>query len=226
MEPDDSAAPSPPPPPPPPPPPSGGPPPRARSGHSLSPSGAGDGRVYLFGGLLPDGTAANDLWMYSAPRHLWHQVHGNLEAGSPPPRMGHTAAYVDVGAGAVHGGGQGGGGQLVVFGGYNASAFEFNDLWAFSFAEERWHRLSAPTTTDSRVPCSRGGHTMFAAGEVVYVQGGYFHGHLKNDVWTYNLTSGAWTELKADTRLTSAAARWGAAGAALLLALALPALAL
>lgn len=108
----------------------------------------------------------------------------------PPPRAHHTAVLLQGGA------------DMVVYGGIHV-----DDMWAYNIVGNRWDELQqASSHADGRRPGKRHGHAAVgnADGNGFYLFGGFrFADDAKegersgplDDLWYYDLSSGAWTEL-------------------------------
>mmetsp|Transcript_18174 Transcript_18174/g.21778 ORF Transcript_18174/g.21778 Transcript_18174/m.21778 type:complete len:212 (+) Transcript_18174:284-919(+) len=135
--------------------------------------------LLLFGGLLATGEATNDLWEYKIEKDLWTRLHTG-EGYAPDARIGHTIVYRKE--------------QVVLFGGYNSSKGDMNDLWSFHRQAENWTEL----LPEGGKPSQRNGHNAFAPGiNSTYML--VFGGNLKNDQWKYDFDENAWHRMKNDT---------------------------
>jgi hypothetical protein len=152
---------------------SSGPAPPAREDHTwtLAPDGA---TAYLFGGRTAAGAALDDLWAYDLAGGRWERI----DAGGPPPRFGHNAAWVE-------------GFSLVIFAGQSDAAF-YNDLWAFDPEAERWKKLPA----DGDLPVARYGSCAAIGpdGRLWISHGFTSEGTRFADTRAYDFTTGSWAE--------------------------------
>ena len=117
--------------------------PSQRSGQSLTL--VDSDTAVLFGGLSPTGTQ-NDVWEYKMADKKWTRLHeggvGPMDTAAystvPSPRTGHVGVVLR--------------GDLYVFGGYDPSRGDTNDVWKFTRAAGTWHRLEPAVGAD--VPAS------------------------------------------------------------------------
>jgi hypothetical protein len=153
--------------------PSSGPAPREREDHTwtLAPNGA---TAYLFGGRTTNGGALDDLWAYDLAGGRWERI----DAGGPPARFGHNAAWVE-------------GVGLVIFAGQSDTAFS-KDLWAFDPAAERWNKL--PAAGD--LPVARYGSCAAVGpdGRLWISHGFTSEGTRFADTRAYDFTTGTWAD--------------------------------
>lgn len=147
-----------------------------------------DGYVYLFGGVRDDfATFTNDffddLYRFDPQTGVWTEL---TPAGDVPPARTFAAAatHDDLGL-------------MLVFGGseYDPTfqVFDvFDDLWAYSPDLDEWTEIDA--VNDG--PSARSGAVMWFDDDQVYVFGGitqFFE--FRNDLWSYDFATNAWTEL-------------------------------
>jgi hypothetical protein len=156
---------------------------------------------------------ANDVWEYKVDTGNWTLLHdGSTPAdasspAAPPPRVGHAAAAVR--------------GDLWVFGGYDPSRGDSNDLWRFDRAEGKWHEVEI--SEDGVAPAPRSGHSAFAPDPDGGVGGMFvFGGNLRNDAWRFDVDAGAWEVVMTESAHTSGAGEGrGARGRAAVVAAAI-----
>jgi len=151
----------------------GGEAPPAREDHTWTLAADGT-TAYLFGGRDGVGRAFDDLWAYDLTTDRWRQV----DAGGPPARFGHNAAWVDnVG--------------LVIFAGQSATAF-YNDLWAYNPAAARWRELPA----GGDAPVARYGSCAAVGpdGRLWISHGFTSEGSRFADTRAYDFTTHGWTD--------------------------------
>lgn len=94
--------------------------PSARSGHGAA---YFNGTLYVFGGKDQDSNKLNDLWAFNLEGKYWDKVVPE-EGLAPCIRSGLTACIYE--------------GCFVIFGGILEVTKELNDIWAFSFQQNRW----------------------------------------------------------------------------------------
>ena len=156
-----------------------------------------DNTAVMFGGLTASGTT-NDVWEYKVSTGNWTRLHpgGATPADSavptvPTSRVGHSAVILQ--------------GDLWMFGGYDISGGDRNDVWHFSRSVNTWRLV--PAAAGDTVPSIRSGHSAVAydaAGTKFVV----FGGNLRNDMWEYDTSTGKWKVVMSEMA-TSAAARLG-----------------
>lgn len=136
------------------------------------------GRFILFGGQDRQYAALGDTWSYDPVGDAWTnlQPSGDL----PPARWGHSLVYDPI----TH--------TVLLFGGRNETV-RFNDTWSYSPSANTWTRL-VPTGT---IPPERSGFGAVydpSAGRF-FVFGGASGDVARNDLWAFDSTAMAWTEL-------------------------------
>lgn len=144
-------------------------------------------RVWVFGGHHDPKTRLNDTWFFNIKEMEWRRVgneKNNLEnqastIGAPSPRANTGAIILND--------------KVYLFGGHgglNYSRVALNDLYSFDLKEEVWEKL-VPANTG---PEGRGGHSVFAAGDKIYIYGGWNNEMQYNNIWFYDLTTNEWTD--------------------------------
>ncbi|KAE9404363.1 galactose oxidase [Gymnopus androsaceus JB14] len=68
----------------------------------------------------------------------------------------------------------------------------FDDLWSFDFLRRQW-KLMEPTSSER--PAQRMGHVCINHGDRIIIFGGTDAQHHYNDTWSFDLTTGKWSEL-------------------------------
>eukprot|EP01039_Chlorochromonas_danica_P010525 gene10525-11659_t len=120
-------------------------------------------KVYLFGGEYATTDQFyhfKDLWCLDLKTNVWKEIHATGDC--PSGRSGHRMVVWRN--------------YLVLFGGFYEAMREvrwFNDLFFFSFQEERWTQL--PVRPSAPIPRPRSGVQMcvHTAEDVLYIMGGY-----------------------------------------------------
>ena len=149
------------------------------------------GGIYVFGGVKDDfstftNTFYDDLYRFDPATHHWTPL---APAGSRPPgrafagSVGHPAR-----------------GLFLIFGGASyapdfSDFVAYDDLWAYSVVRNTWTRLQAVNAG----PEGRSRPNMWQDRDKLYVFGGitsFFS--VKNDLWMYDFSTNAWTELIPD----------------------------
>lgn len=166
------------------------------------------GDLWLFGGSGAKGLL-NDLWRYNITNNEWTWVGGdNPNVGFTTPRNCGTK-YVTAPTNfpgqrwecksnwVVNN-------ELVFFGG-GATGGNRSDLWTYSIANNLWKWIGGDTVTNSvgsfgtkglasatNSPPARWSYTKWRDKDKLYIFAGTGTG-ARNDVWSFNLTTGLWT---------------------------------
>lgn len=98
--------------------------PSPRFAHSLV---AHDGRLYLYGGILSNGTVVNSLWTFDMVSSSWERQHSQCITGycSPLAAMGHTANLIDN--------------KMIVIFGHNPVYGYLNTVQEFNIGKQCYH---------------------------------------------------------------------------------------
>lgn len=143
-------------------------------------------KIYIFGGeyaTLDQFHHYKDLWELDLRSNVWSEIRAQGEA--PSARSGHRMVLWRN--------------YLVLFGGFYEAMRDvrwFNDLYLFSFQEQRWTKIVYKP--HALVPKARSGMQMcvHAADDTVYIFGGYSkekvpgqkkEGKIHEDMWMLNL---------------------------------------
>lgn len=151
--------------------------PAPRSGHAMCYDSTRH-RVILFGGRLADGTLSNGTWIYDGV--CWTL----LDILSPSPREEHAMVYDPVRD------------RVYLFGGENAQGLT-NHTYEFNPDTLTWTQLLPALN-----PSPRRGHAMVydSTHHTVVLFGGELQdGSLSAGHWTFNPTTGAWTQFPGAT---------------------------
>jgi hypothetical protein len=177
--------------------------PSARAMHAMA--AAGDGSVWLHGGLTEASSAPSDELVKLDPHERrWHAV---TTAGPRPRRIGHSLVAVN-------------GNRLVLFGGrLDLSDDGLSDeLWTLDLlAAAAWTLLTSPATSSasgvsSQRPSARWFHTMCAVGNTALLFGGETDLRRSDELWSLNVSAAVWTLLTSPASGASSqrpSARWG-----------------
>jgi hypothetical protein len=153
------------------------------------------GSVLLVGGF--DGTAyLGDVWAYTPNNDTWSPRPASVE---PSRRADGRMVYID------------GQDWFILFGGNdfsgpNRAFHHLGDTWMYTWDSNRWTPLDLKEGPGAR------DYPMLAFDPVtklVFLTGGYGNGTILNDLWAFNTTSDAWTNL---TPAISPPARFAAVG--------------
>jgi len=75
-------------------------------------------------------------------------------------------------------------------GGLNYARVAFNDLYCFDLATETWEKIQPK----NNAPDGRGGLSLFASDQKVYIYGGWNAEMQYNNIWMFNLETKEWTD--------------------------------
>ena len=136
-------------------------------------------QLLVFGGLNPQGRA---LWSYRPGRHTWTQL--DPEGPLPTSRAYHSAVW-DAQRD-----------QMLVFAGLGSGFGLLNDLWAYRPSSNSWVQLEPPRPRP--LPVFYHSAVWDPTGAQMLVFGGAdpFTGERVDELWSFSVESGAWTELK------------------------------
>lgn len=84
-------------------------------------------------------------------------------------------------------------GKIYLFGGHgglNYSRIAFNDLYAFDLETETWEKI----LPNNNPPDGRGGHSVFASNEKVYVYGGWNSEQQYTNIMVFDLIKKEWSD--------------------------------
>jgi hypothetical protein len=162
------------------------------------------GRMYVFGGggeTAFMGPFLSDLWSLDPATGAWTLEHDGA-AGAPAPRI-HAGVFFDTAAS-----------RLVLFGGHDdGSVGNQNDTWAFDPATKAWTMIVPPeqlvtpapqfclfppdfTTPNLAAPDRRSAYlgVLDPTQSRIFVYGGKTDCGNIDDVWTFDLSTNAWTQ--------------------------------
>jgi len=140
--------------------------PLARSQHVALYGPDTSGRVFVFGGHHEPKVRLNDTWFFDVKALEWTRVGDekdnktNQESGigAPNPRANAGACIYN--------------GKIFLFGGHGGLNYKresYNDLHSFDLETNQWERI----VSNNNPPEPRGGHSVFAFEEKIYVYGGW-----------------------------------------------------
>ena len=129
------------------------------------------------GAMLASGVALPGSRIAVAQMTGWRLIGAGEIA--PSPRWDHTLAAHDRSR------------QLILFGGRDPAGTPLGDTWRFSRSREQWE----PLATSGPLP--RFGHAIAVdqQAELLYLFGGQAGSEFYNDLWQFDLASGAWRQL-------------------------------
>lgn len=137
--------------------------PSERSAHSCFVSG---NSLYLFGGIGKQ--KLNDMYKFNFKTNTWSQV----DQGSIVP--GKRSSY-----GGFH---ELFGKQCMICG---LGAGKFNDAWQFSSSQSKWEKIKP--SKKSKLPISRGRHSVAKFNNELYMFGGWLTKTRTNELWKFSI---------------------------------------
>jgi hypothetical protein len=128
----------------------------------------GEDRVVLFGGRQSGTRAVNldDTWVFDLSENTWTEISTDPH---PSKRNRHDMCYI-------------GGDQVILFGGYDASAS--NETWIYDLSESTWTQVYPDT-----LPPTHSGQRMVYAGDDQAITSLWL-------MWAYDLSENSWTPLE------------------------------
>ncbi len=150
-------------------------------------------RTIVFGGQDADNYLWDETWAYDSAANTWTNL---APASAPSARRGHCMTYDDQT------------GDVLLFGGEDATSRFLNDLWAYDFSENTWTCLEpkgdlplARTLAAMAFDSTRGVAVLFGG---IGIQGDFpaslsdTHASL-SDTWIYSVKENQWTQLNTPT---------------------------
>lgn len=139
----------------------------------------------LFGGTAVTGGAnLNDTWSYDSTTDTWTQF---TPSTSPSVRYYSSFSFDPLT------------GLCVLFGGTDSDSTAYGDTWTFNAGTGEWTQVSPSTPPSARYGASM---AFDVASNTNILFGGYAGGDtgtLYNDTWSFDSSSGQWTELTPST---------------------------
>jgi len=156
--------------------------PLPREGHC---SAAIGNTVYVFGGISIGYQPFNDLWAYNTIENTWVELSPNQPMRSPSPRwLGACAAFSATGKEENM--------FFYVFGGVGADYVPMNDFQVFDMSRGGW---APPNIMGGTVPpFPRMLHNMVFMGTRLHIFGGIANNIAFEDLHTYDVLTGLWSE--------------------------------
>ena len=143
-------------------------------------------KVFIFGGHHSPKARLNDTWFLVVKDYEWQRV-GNEKQnltnqdstiGAPAPRANSGATLYK--------------GKIYLFGGHgglNYARTSFNDLYSFDLESETWEKI----VPNGNSPDGRGGHSVFASDDKIYIYGGWNNEMQFNNIDVFDLEKKEWT---------------------------------
>jgi N-acetylneuraminic acid mutarotase len=152
--------------------------PMARTQHIAVTVGAKNDRVFIFGGHHDPKTRLNDTWFFNTKEMEWTRVGNDKDnmsnaassIGAPAPRACAAAVLYNN--------------KIYVNGGHGGTNYQrksFSDTFCFDIEEEAWSEVIPNAGTP--IPDGRGGHSLFASGDKLYIYGGWNNLQQYNNIW-------------------------------------------
>jgi len=120
-------------------------------------------KIYLFGGIKPNGSTNKTLYEFDIASHTWSIV--KREGQVPDECDEHSSCLTND--------------SFVIFGGFHGGV-RTNDLYQFSFADMTWTKLS----TSQMAPSARAGASITFTNGILVAFGGKDEDNQRlNDIW-------------------------------------------
>jgi dynein heavy chain len=146
-------------------------------------------RVFVFGGHQGPNSRLNDTWFLDVkgPEFEWNKAgdekvstsNQESKGGAPHPRANSGACLYQN--------------KVYLFGGHgglNYARIAYNDLYAFDLETETWSKVVPKNAS----PDGRGGHSVFASDNRIYVYGGWNSEQQYNNVVMFDLEKEEWSD--------------------------------
>ncbi|MCK4358410.1 MAG: hypothetical protein KAW92_06655 [Candidatus Cloacimonetes bacterium] len=129
--------------------------------------------ILLFGGDQSSRAVINELWAYNKDNSQWEKK----ESNNPPRRHRHASVKNND--------------KMITFFGEGLSGL-LSDIWQYDPATNTWEELPSGGAS---TPPARKNHSVTSIGEDSYICGGTGSDGLGlSDLWSYNHTTGIWTQ--------------------------------
>jgi dynein heavy chain len=154
-------------------------------------------KVWFFGGHHSPSARLNDTWYFVVKEMGWQRVGSdpdnteNQESSisAPAPRANTAAClYSD---------------KIYLFGGHGGHNYlrtSFNDLYTFDLEDNTWAKVEYK----NNAPEGRGGHSLFASDEKIYVYGGWNSEMQFTNIYIFDLEKHEWN----DSDVSNGVPRW------------------
>ena len=142
------------------------------------------GQFIIFGGLGPGGSV--DLWSFRPTHGTWVDL---APSGARPQSRAYHSAVWDAGRD-----------QMLVFAGLGSGFGLLNDLWAYRPATNSWVQLEPPRPRPLPVFYHSAVWDPASAQMLVFGGSDPFTGQLVDELWSFSIETGLWTEIEAPGR--------------------------
>ena len=154
-------------------------------------------KVWYFGGHHSPSSRLNDTWYFVVKEMGWQRVGAdpdqttNQESsiGAPAPRANTAACLYED--------------KIYLFGGHGGHNFlrtAFNDLYTFDLETDTWAKLEYK----NNAPEGRGGHSIFASDEKIFIYGGWNSEMQFTNIFIFDLEKHEWN----DSDVSNGVPRW------------------
>ena len=132
-------------------------------------------KAYSYGGSNA-GMESRQLYALDLRTFKWEKLHAK---GDVPEDRDEHSAVLD-------------GATMVIFGGF-CDLGRSNEIFKYYFDDNRWEKIKP---VSKAIPSERAGHSAVLHGENMIIFGGKDDSNNRlNDIWSFNIPSGTWTEL-------------------------------
>jgi dynein heavy chain len=154
-------------------------------------------KVWYFGGHHSPSARLNDTWYFVVKEMGWQRVGPdpdnteNQESSihAPAPRANTAACLYND--------------KIYLFGGHGGHGYRreaFNDLYTFDLETDSWEKLEYK----NNAPEGRGGHSIFASDEKIYIYGGWSSEMQFTNIYVFDLEKQEWN----DSDVSNGVPRW------------------
>jgi dynein heavy chain len=143
--------------------------------------------VFVFGGHHSPQARLNDTWILQVKELEWRRIGADKDnttnqessIGAPGPRANMGACLYQ--------------GKVYIFGGHGGLGYQrvaYNDLYSFDLETETWTKIHM----ENAPPEGRGGHSLFANENKLYVYGGWNSEMQYNNLCVFDLEKNEWSD--------------------------------
>ena len=154
-------------------------------------------KVWYFGGHHSPNARLNDTWYFVVKEMGWQRVGTDADKtenqestiGAPAPRANTAACLYED--------------KVYLFGGHGGHNFlrtSFNDLYTFDLETDTWAKIEYKNNG----PEGRGGHSIFASDEKIYIYGGWNSEMQFTNIFIFDLEKLEWN----DSDVSNGVPRW------------------